>query len=108
MDRVVFFKCLADATRLRILNLLLCKGELCVCDLMTATQESQPKISRHLALLRTHQILLDERRGQWVYYRLNPDLPPWAELILAQLKPSQDALSTDDLARLDNTCSVNC
>lgn len=82
MDAVVFFKCLSDSTRLRIINLLQQQGELCVCELMTALGESQPKVSRHLAQLRNCGLLKDERRGQWVYYRINPALPAWTSDVL--------------------------
>ncbi|MFO5484689.1 metalloregulator ArsR/SmtB family transcription factor, partial [Klebsiella pneumoniae] len=47
------FKNLADETRLGIVLLLKARGELCVCDLCTALAQSQPKISRHLAMLRS-------------------------------------------------------
>lgn len=73
-----FFKALGDLTRLRMLVLLGCKGELCVCELTHALDEIQPKISRHLAQLREIGVVLDRRQGQWIYYRLNPDLPAWA------------------------------
>lgn len=86
MNPVVFFKCLSDNTRLRITALLTVEQELCVCELMAVLQESQPKISRHLALLRNCGLLLDERRGQWVYYRINPELPEWTVAVLAQLE----------------------
>lgn len=46
------FKTLSDETRLGIVLLLREMGELCVCDLCTALEQSQPKISRHLAMLR--------------------------------------------------------
>ena len=78
-----FFKTLSDATRLRLLVLLSREGELCVCELTHALRESQPKISRHLALLREAHVLLDRRQGQWVYYRLNPALPGWAQAIIS-------------------------
>lgn len=72
------FKCLADDTRARMTLLVARETELCVCELTTALDESQPKISRHLAQLRNCAVLKDERRGQWVYYRLHPELPGWA------------------------------
>jgi ArsR family transcriptional regulator len=75
---VSLFKCLADDTRARMILLIAREAELCVCELTTALDESQPKISRHLAQLRQCALLEDERRGQWVYYRLHPDLPEWA------------------------------
>jgi len=71
------FKNLADETRARATLLIATLGELCVCELMCALDDSQPKISRHLAQLRSSGLLLDRRQGQWVYYRLNPDLPTW-------------------------------
>ncbi|NAW52450.1 transcriptional regulator, partial [Vibrio sp. V41_P2S12T139] len=43
---------------------------------------SQPKVSRHLAELRKHELVLDERRGKWVYYRINPELAPWVKQVL--------------------------
>lgn len=73
---------LADPTRLRSLMLLLQEGELCVCELTHALGVIQPKISRHLASLRDARVVLDRRVGQWIYYRINPDLPDWALAIL--------------------------
>ena len=60
------FKACADATRLRILFLLAVR-ELCVCEMMFALDLSQPKMSRHLALLREAGLVTDRRAGQWVY-----------------------------------------
>lgn len=76
------FKCLADETRLRCLSLLYTQGKLCVCELTHALNLLQPKISRHLALLRQCNLLLDSREGQWVYYQINPGLPGWVFEIL--------------------------
>ncbi|MCG0516037.1 metalloregulator ArsR/SmtB family transcription factor [Klebsiella pneumoniae] len=71
------FKNLADETRLGIVLLLKARGELCVCDLCTALAQSQPKISRHLAMLRESGLLLDRKQGKWVHYRLSPQMPAW-------------------------------
>ena len=92
MDQADFFKCLSDPTRLEILKIILERQNVCVCEITEILQLSQPKISRHLALLRNLLILLDERKGQWVYYRLNPDLPVWATSILHVLK--NDVMNT--------------
>ncbi|NPU91262.1 MAG: metalloregulator ArsR/SmtB family transcription factor [Gammaproteobacteria bacterium] len=78
MNPVQFYKCLADETRLRCMLLITRENELCVCELMEALQEIQPKISRHLAQLREFGLLVDRRQGQWVFYSLNPKLPDWA------------------------------
>ena len=72
------FKILSDATRLTIVMLLREQGELCVCDICAVTAESQPKISRHMAILREGGLVLDRREGKWVYYRLSPHMPAWA------------------------------
>ena len=83
MSPAQFFKCLSDETRLRCVALLQKQGKLCVCELTAALDLSQPKISRHLALLRQCGLLLDSREGSWVYYQINPTLPDWAFPILA-------------------------
>jgi ArsR family transcriptional regulator len=63
------FQALGDATRLRILGLLL-TGEVCVCHIHESLKVSQPKASRHLAYLRRAGLVESRREGLWVYYRL--------------------------------------
>ena len=92
------FKNLSDETRLRCLMLLHSQDELCVCELTHALNLSQPKISRHLAQLRQCGLLLDMRRGQWVYYRINPELPKWT---LDVLNVSACAIKEHELYQID-------
>jgi ArsR family transcriptional regulator, arsenate/arsenite/antimonite-responsive transcriptional repressor len=77
------FRALSDETRLRCLVLLAGHGELCVCELTQALRVSQPKMSRHLALLRAGGLVEDRRQGLWVFYRLHPALPDWARAVLS-------------------------
>lgn len=98
MDQADFFKCLSDPTRLDILKIILERQNVCVCEITEILQLSQPKISRHLALLRNLSILLDERKGQWVYYRLNPDLPEWVNAVLSVLNAEILNKSTSNLS----------
>jgi ArsR family transcriptional regulator len=63
------FKALGDETRLRIVALL-SHGELCVCHLEEALGLSQPKVSRHLGILRMTGVVQHRRAGSWVYYAL--------------------------------------
>lgn len=63
------FKALADATRLRILGLLL-SGEVCVCDIHESLKIPQSKASRHLAYLRRTGLVETRREGLWIHYRL--------------------------------------
>ena len=82
LEVVQLFKCLSDETRLHATLLIYLEGELCVCELMAALNDSQPKVSRHLAQLRNCGILDDKRRGQWVFYSMAKSLPHWAKTIL--------------------------
>jgi ArsR family transcriptional regulator, arsenate/arsenite/antimonite-responsive transcriptional repressor len=68
------FKALGDPVRLRLLSLIGAHqgGEACVCDLTDAFDLTQPTISHHLKVLREAGIIISERRGTWVYYRLEP------------------------------------
>ena len=77
-----FFQLLSDDTRLRSLLLIQQEGELCVCELVHALGIIQPKVSRRLAALRDAGVVIDRRQGQWIYYRLHPDLPGWARQVI--------------------------
>ena len=76
---------LADPTRLRCVTLLAAEGELCVCELTAALAVAQPKVSRHLALLRDGGVVADRRDGRWIHYRLHPTLPAWAQRVIDEL-----------------------
>lgn len=72
------FATLADPIRLRCMALISGEGELCVCELVAALDLPQPKISRHLAVMRDAGLLRDRRVAQWVLYALAPDIPSWS------------------------------
>ena len=59
LSPAALFKCLSDETRARATLLIAREGELCVCELVCALDDSQPKVSRHLAQLRGCGLLLD-------------------------------------------------
>ncbi|MAR91493.1 MAG: transcriptional regulator [Pseudomonadales bacterium] len=101
MNPVQFYKCLADDTRLRCLLLIFLEGELCVCELMAALEQSQPKISRHLAQLRKCGLVQDRRQGQWVFYSLEPRLAPWCNAVLQQTAVANRGFLQVDLQRLN-------
>ena len=116
MSPTTLFKCLADDTRLRCIALLHNEGKLCVCELTHALQMLQPKISRHLALLRQCNLLLDSREGQWVYYQINPSLPGWVTDILdvttkqvsSELKQRQDCDRLQTMESRPKTAIKSC
>ncbi|WP_433524237.1 ArsR/SmtB family transcription factor [Nocardia pseudovaccinii] len=68
------FKALADPVRLRLLSVVASHGgqEVCVCELSDGFDISQPTVSHHLKVLREAGLLSSERRGSWVYYRVEP------------------------------------
>ncbi len=67
-------KAIADPVRLRLLSLVAshADGEACVCDLTDAFDLSQPTISHHLKVLHGAGLIDRDKRGVWVYYRINP------------------------------------
>jgi ArsR family transcriptional regulator len=73
-DRIApLVKAIADPARLRLLSLVAshADGEACVCDLNDAFDLSQPTVSHHLKVLHESGLLDREKRGVWVYYRVN-------------------------------------
>jgi ArsR family transcriptional regulator, arsenate/arsenite/antimonite-responsive transcriptional repressor len=80
------FKVLADPARLRLLSLIAAQpgGEACNCDLIEPLGLSQPTVSHHLKTLHEAGFLDRDRRGQWVHYRVRPEL-------LASLQMALDA-----------------
>ena len=101
MNPVQFYKCLADETRLRSLLLIMQEGELCVCEISAALDESQPKVSRHLAQLRQCGLLHDRRQAQWIFYRVAKDLPSWQVKVLWETLRDNSTYIHQDLLRLE-------
>jgi len=64
-----FFQALGDNTRLRLLSLM-GDQEICVCYFVEILGQGQPKISRHLAYLRSAGIVEARRDGKWMHYRI--------------------------------------
>ena len=104
---VEFFKALGDETRLFILMLIEQQEELCVCDLTFALQLSQPKISRHLALLRNSDIIHARRQGKWMYYRLSQSLKPWQVAAIQGASISSSKVLNEMTKRLSATENVS-
>ena len=97
-DSTELFQAFADATRLRLLNLLV-ERELCVCDLCMLLDEIQPKVSRHLATLRRAGLVTVRGDGKWKYYRavrgaggLRKTLLRCVKTCLREMEPLQDDL----------------
>ncbi|PST92804.1 metalloregulator ArsR/SmtB family transcription factor [Photobacterium jeanii] len=97
---VELFKIMSDPLRLRILMLIEDEYALSVSDLTKVLEVSQPKVSRHLALLRDAGILQDHREGQWIYYHFPATLPVWITHVLATVRNGNSALINQEKIRL--------
>jgi ArsR family transcriptional regulator len=101
VEPTVFYKCLTDDIRLKTLMLANYHGELCVCELMHALgEDSQPKVSRNLAVLKKAGIITDRKRGQWVFYRINVALPIWLKNVISETTNSNVSLIENANQRL--------
>ena len=87
-------KVLSVESRVRIVQLL--KGRaLCVNALAARLDVTQGAVSQHLRIMRDAGLVIDEKRGYFVHYRLNEDtLAAWREEIDKLLDPTVGA-STD-------------
>ena len=104
-DKEMFFRALADRTRLRLLNLLR-TDEVCVCFFVETLKTNQPKISRHLAYLRRAGIVGARRDGPWMHYRIVEPADPDAARVLQEVISwlANDAEMQRDRERLIKVC----
>lgn len=91
-------KSLADPLRLRMLSAIATdpRGEACVCDLAELADVSQPTVSHHLKKLKETGVLLSQRRGTWVYYRIAPALRSAVTALLDSFAGAVTADARDD------------
>ena len=67
------FAALADPVRLRVLSLIASAGEVCGCDLQEPLNKAQPTISHHTKILAEAGLIVGEKRGRWVWWRVVPE-----------------------------------
>ncbi len=104
-DLVTLFQALSDPTRLRLLSLM-SAGEVCVCYFVEILDETQPKISRHLAYLRRAGLVSARRDGKWVHYRLTKPSDPEAAAVFDTVLEviTSDRRMQRDRAALERVC----
>ena len=108
-NKDLFFRALADRTRLRLLNLM-GDREVCVCFFVEILGMSQPKVSRHLAYLRRAGLVSARRDATWMHYRVVTPMDEGAARVLAETLAwiSTDPEMKRDLSRLDKvSCAPN-
>jgi ArsR family transcriptional regulator len=66
------FAALADPVRLRLLSLIAAAQQVCSCDLEAPLGKSQPTISHHTKVLQDAGLIVGEKRGRWVWWRVVP------------------------------------
>lgn len=100
----LFFRALADRTRLRMLNLL--GEEMCGCFLAEILQLSRPNISHHLAYLQRAGIVAARPDGKWTHYRILAPADPPAARILGEARNwiTHDKEMQQDHKRLVKVC----
>jgi ArsR family transcriptional regulator len=98
-DMELFFRALADKTRLRLLNLM-ASDEVCVCFFVEILKTNQPKVSRHLAYLRRAGIVAARREGNWIHYRIVDPPNANAKKLLNDVR---DLLANDREMQRDRT-----
>jgi ArsR family transcriptional regulator len=72
-DLALVFAALADPVRLRLLGLVAQSGEVCSCDLIGPLGKAQPTISHHTKVLADAGLIVGEKRGRWVWWRVVPE-----------------------------------
>jgi ArsR family transcriptional regulator len=104
-DELLFFRALADRTRLRLLNLM-DTDEVCVCYFVEVLKVNQPKISRHLAYLRRARVVEARREGKWMHYRIVEPPGEHAARIFREVRAwlREDAEMRRDRERLVKVC----
>jgi DNA-binding transcriptional ArsR family regulator len=100
MDNQAIFDVMADPTRRRILGLLATEGELCVCEMTAALDDIQPKVSRHLSVIREAGFVRARREGTWMFYQIEHGLPGWQRDMIDAVCDGAIPELSDDRARL--------
>ncbi len=68
------FLAFSDTSRLRILNLIMTNGEMCITDLENILEFTQTKTSRHLIYLKNSGILTSRKSNQWMFYQIKDEV----------------------------------
>ncbi len=107
---VVFSRAVADATRWRIIRLVM-NHALCVCELADILEMPQSSVSSHVQIIRKAGLLESEKCEKWTYFQIHQD---YRKLIqsLAEFFATSDAAvlrndadrSAQRLARRETSC----
>ena len=93
------FHAFSDETRIELIQLLR-KGERCVCELTSALDAAQSRLSFHLKVLKDAGIVTDRKEGRWVHYQLDEHAFAEAHRVLTGLEP----LEVRQLKKAEGCC----
>jgi len=92
LDFINITKALSDENRVRAL-MMLCDGELCVCQLIKMLGLAPSTVSKHMSILRQARMVQARKEGKWMYYRLPDGDAP--QCVLQAVQWMQNAVSED-------------
>ena len=102
-------KALSDENRVRAL-MMLCQGELCVCQLIEMLRLAPSTVSKHMSILYQAGLVDARKEGRWNYYRLPGDHAP--EYVLGAIQWIQSATAKDkrivqDVMQVRRVCRID-
>lgn len=92
---------LSNRVRRNAMRLLMDGEELCLCRLMEELDVAQSNMSRHMRNLKLAGLVKDQRKAQWVHFRLSDDLEPSVQTMLVAVL----ALPEKELAQPKDTAA---
>lgn len=99
-------KAMADANRLKIIDLLSC-GSLCACDLLTHFEFTQPTLSHHMKVLQAAGIVTATKRGRWQHYTLSANFVAQFPAFTRELLQDDATCSCHQLKRPAQNCTAD-
>ena len=84
-DLARVFAALGDPVRLRLLSLIAEAGEICSCDLLEPLGKAQPTVSHHTRALADAGLIVGEKQGRWVWWKVVPER---LQAVRAALEPA--------------------
>ena len=108
-DFINITKALSDENRVRAL-MMLCKGELCVCQLIEMLRLAPSTVSKHMSILRQARLVESRKDGRWMYYRLADG--DASEGVLQAIRWVQNSLAKDkqilvDARQVKRVCKID-
>ncbi|AKQ46611.1 ArsR family transcriptional regulator [Rufibacter radiotolerans] len=86
------FKALSDASRIRVLHLLLRNKELCIADLELVLDFTQTKTSRHLIYLKNTGLVSYRKQDQWAFYYIKDEMMDFLQQMFGYMEKDQQLL----------------